>query len=82
VVHLPLTVYQLIHCKVLKIWEGGGGHAFQADTGSSQAAEKLGILGEIGAKHPSAAKAIVDSVGFVRGLKPPPPSGSRFFHSL
>ena len=20
-----LTVYQLIHCKVLKIWEGGGG---------------------------------------------------------
>jgi hypothetical protein len=22
-----LTVYQLIHCKVLKIWEGGGGGA-------------------------------------------------------
>jgi hypothetical protein len=46
--------------------------------GAKQAAEKLGILGGIGAKRSSVAKAIVDSVGFMRGLKPPPPSGLSF----
>ena len=44
---------------------------------AGQAAEKLRILGEMGGERPSAAKADVDSVGFMRGLKPPPPSGSR-----
>ena len=43
-----------------------------------QAAEKLEISGEIVAKCPSVAEASVDSVGVMRGLKPPPPSGSRF----
>jgi hypothetical protein len=43
-----------------------------------QAAEKLEIWGEIGVKRPSGAKARIDSVGFMRGLKPPPPSGSSF----
>jgi tRNA A37 threonylcarbamoyltransferase TsaD len=44
--------------------------------GAEQAAEKLGISGEMGAKCPSGAKAQTDSAGFRRGLKPPPPSGS------
>ena len=33
---------------------------------------------KVGGKHPSGAKARVDFFGFVRGLKPPPPSGSSF----
>ena len=44
--------------------------------GVKEAAEKLGISGEIGGKRPSGAKAHIDFVGFMRGLKPPPPSGS------
>jgi 16S rRNA (cytosine967-C5)-methyltransferase len=43
---------------------------------AEQAAEELEISGEIVGKHPSVAKASIDSVGFMRGLKPPPPSGS------
>ncbi len=43
-------------------------------SGAKQAAEELGIRGEIGGKRPSGAKASVDSAGFMRGLKPPPPS--------
>jgi hypothetical protein len=43
--------------------------------GAEQAAEKLGVLGGIGAKCSSVAEASVDSVGVMRGLKPPPPSG-------
>ncbi len=46
--------------------------------GAKQAAEKLRIPGEIGLKPPSAAKAAVDSVGLLRGLKPLPPSGLSF----
>jgi ATP-binding cassette subfamily B protein len=42
----------------------------------SAAAEELGISGEIGGERSSGAKADVDSVGFMRGLKPPPPSES------
>ncbi len=45
---------------------------------TKQAAEKLGVSGEIGGKHSSGAKARADSVGFIRGLKPPPPSESSF----
>jgi hypothetical protein len=45
---------------------------------AKQAAEKLGISGEIGGKCPSAAKAGIHSVGIMRGLKPPPPSVSSF----
>jgi len=45
---------------------------------TQEAAEKLGISGEIGGNRPSGAKAGFDSVGFMRGLKPPPPSGSSF----
>jgi hypothetical protein len=33
---------------------------------------------QIAEKLPSGAKAHVDSVGFMRGLKPPPPSGMSF----
>ena len=47
-------------------------------SGAKQAAEKGGIRGENPEKHPSRAKAQVDSVGFMRGLKPPPPSESSF----
>ena len=47
-------------------------------SGAKEAAEKLGISDESRKKRPSAAKADVDSVGFMRGLKPPPPSGSSF----
>ena len=42
--------------------------------GVKEAAEKLKYLGEIGGEDVSAAKAGVDSPGFMRGLKPPPPS--------
>src|ERR1035437_3710574 len=48
------------------------------DVRAKQAAEKLGISGEIGGERPSGAKARVDFVGFMRGLKPPPPSESSF----
>jgi len=47
-------------------------------SGAKEAAEKLGISCEIGEKRPSGAKAHFDPVGFMRGLKPPPPSGSSF----
>src|SRR5450759_4159027 len=45
---------------------------------AEQAAEQGSISGEIGGGRPSAAKADLDSVGFMRGLKPPPPSVSSF----
>ena len=41
-------------------------------------AENLVVLDEIRGERPSAAKAGFDSVGFMRGLSPPPPSGSSF----
>ena len=47
-------------------------------SGAKEAAEKLGNSCEIGEKRPSGAKARVDPVGIMRGLKPPPPSGSSF----
>jgi hypothetical protein len=47
-------------------------------SGAKQAAEKLEISGEISEKHPSVAKASIGSVGFMRGLKPPPPSALSF----
>jgi hypothetical protein len=46
--------------------------------GAKEVAEKLGDSDENGEKHPSGAEAHVDSVGFMRGLKPPPPSASSF----
>jgi alpha/beta superfamily hydrolase len=46
--------------------------------GTSGTAEKLAISGVTGVKHPSGAKAQGDCVGFMRGLKPPPPSESSF----
>ena len=46
--------------------------------GAEEVAEELEILGEIGETRPSAAKAGIDPVGFMRGLKPPPPSGPSF----
>ena len=46
--------------------------------GAKEVAEELDILGEIGETRPSAAKAGIDPVGFMRGLKPPPPSGPSF----
>jgi hypothetical protein len=41
-------------------------------------AEKLGVVGKNDGKSPSAAKAGIDSEGFMRGLKPPPPSDVSF----
>jgi len=41
-----------------------------------ETAKNLGASGEIGGDRPSGAKALVDSAGSVRGLKPPPPSES------
>jgi hypothetical protein len=46
--------------------------------GLKQATEKLGVEGENGGESPSAAKAGIDSEGFMRGLKPPPPSDVSF----
>jgi arginyl-tRNA synthetase len=43
-----------------------------------QAAEELGASDEIGVECASGAKARIDYVGFMRGLKPPPPSESSF----
>ena len=42
--------------------------------GAKEVSEEIEILGEIGETRPSAAKAGIDPVGFMRGLKPPPPS--------
>ena len=47
-------------------------------SGGERAAEKGLIRGEIGGKRTSGAEARIDSVGFMRGLKPPPPSGLSF----
>jgi hypothetical protein len=41
---------------------------------AKHAAEKGGILGGISEKRASGAEAPIDSAGFMRGLKPPPPS--------
>jgi hypothetical protein len=50
----------------------------QNASGAEQAAEKGGMLGEKSEKHPSGPKGHIDSVGIMRGLNPPPPSGSSF----
>jgi hypothetical protein len=47
-------------------------------SGAEEAAEKLGLSGEIDEKRTSGAKARIDSADVMRGLKPPPPSGSGF----
>jgi len=39
---------------------------------------KVGNSGELGEEHPSGAEARADFAGLMRGLKPPPPSGSSF----
>jgi hypothetical protein len=46
---------------------------------AKQAAGEIETSGEFGEKRSSGAKARVDSAGSVRGLKPPPPSGSSFY---
>ena len=58
--------------------EAEDGPESEAEDSSEQAAEKLGISGENGEEHPSGAKARIDSAGFMRGLKPPPPSELSF----
>ena len=45
---------------------------------TAEAGEKRGNSDEVIAEHPSGAKALDDSVVFMRELKPPPPSGSSF----
>ena len=47
-------------------------------SGAKEAAKKLGGSGENGGKYHSGTEAHVDSIGFMRGLKPPPPSASSF----
>ena len=46
--------------------------------GAKQAAEKLGICGEISRKHSSAAKVEADSIGFVPGMNPRPTARMSF----
>jgi len=46
--------------------------------GANQATEKPGKVSENVEKHPSVAKANIDSIGVTRGLKPPSPSESSF----
>jgi len=48
------------------------------NAGAKEAAEKLGISDGNGRESPSAAKADIDSDGFVLGLKPQPPSDGSF----
>jgi hypothetical protein len=60
--------------KVLHLAKRMKKHTF----GAQQAAEKLEISGEISEKRSSAAKTSIDSAPFMRGLKPPPPSGWSF----
>jgi hypothetical protein len=45
---------------------------------TEQLGEKVENLGETGQAHATAAKASLDSAGFMRGLKPTPPSVSSF----
>jgi hypothetical protein len=47
-------------------------------SGAKQAAEKVGVVGENDGESPSAAKAGIDSEGFMRGLKTPAPSDVSF----
>jgi hypothetical protein len=51
-------------------------------SGAKQAAEKVEVSGEIGEKHPSGAKARVDSIGFMPGINPRPTARQEFFRSL
>ena len=46
--------------------------------GAKQAAEKGFVWGKAPEKIPSAAKADVDLIGFMRGINPPPPSVASF----
>jgi hypothetical protein len=46
--------------------------------GAEEAAEKLEKSDETDEKRPSAAKADIQFTGFMRGLKPPPPSAWSF----
>ena len=46
--------------------------------GLKAAAEKTQNFDVIGYKRLSGAEARIDSVGLMRGLKPPPPSGASF----
>ena len=46
--------------------------------GAKEAAEKLEKSDETDEKRPSAAKADIQFTGFMRGLKPPPPSAWSF----
>jgi glycosyltransferase involved in cell wall biosynthesis len=66
--HLP-------HAAWLARWSRLGMFAFPAPV---QAAEKGLIPCEKADKRPSEPKGPIDSVGFMRGLKPPPPSGPDF----
>jgi hypothetical protein len=54
--------------------KGPGKHASRV----KQAAEKGGMAGEFPEEAPPGLKPRVDSAGFMRGLKPPPPSVSSF----
>jgi hypothetical protein len=51
---------------------------FRAGAAAIKAAEKLWAWREMGRKRRSGAKALADSVGLMRGLKPPPPSEPSF----
>jgi hypothetical protein len=45
---------------------------------AEEAAEKLGFSSKTDEKRSSVAKAIVDLIGFARGVKPPSPSALSF----
>jgi hypothetical protein len=50
--------------------------------GAKEAAEKLGLSSKTGEKRSSVAKAIVDLIGFARGVKTPVSLRLEFFRSL
>jgi hypothetical protein len=45
---------------------------------AQELAEKVGVSGKLWGKRFFGAEALVDSAGFMRGLKPPPPSALSF----
>jgi len=69
-----------LNCHAIERWESEPSQQVLEEcfSGAKQSAEKRGISGEIAGKRPSGAEAHIDSVGFMRGLKPPPPFGSSF----
>jgi len=59
------------------LWDSGS-LLLSLHPSAEQSVTKLWIWSEIAGKHPSVAKARVDSIGLIRGFKPPSPSALSF----